>query len=433
MEHNRRAMKTSAILLVCMLASLLLIAAGIFFALQSNANFETLREATVAEAALDEANAALSRSISAEIAILIALAVLAAAIYFINIYAIVKPTKSMQAHFARIAQGDLHTKCPLREDNTEIGRLVASANFMQATYSRYINIIESVLAELAAGNLSVKTDQDFAGDFIRIKDALERITASYGGSFAEINGAADEMVSGAEQISIGASSLSEGSSEQAATIEELTSAMSGVSQRVSQTVGSAEKVRAAAINMVAIIRKGNESLTHLAGAIEATGAYSTDISNIIKVIDNIAFQTNILALNAAVEAARAGENGAAFGVVADEVRALSNQTAQNAKVIAKMIEDMLRTLEDGVHAAKNTEGALGAIIDSADNVQELVGHITEAMESDAAAVEESLAGLEQLSAVVQGNSATAEESAAASEEIAAQALAVKELVGKFKR
>ncbi len=406
MEQKTRVVKTATILSICTVASVALAVAGVFCALFAPGWISALLFGLTA-----------------------ALAVIAC---FVNARAVLAPTRDMERHFARIADGDLHTRSPLAEDATEIGMLAKSANRMQAAVNHYISTIESVLAALAAGDLSVVTDQDFAGDYARIRDALERITVSFGASFAEINSAADEMSAGAEQISVGASALSESSSEQAATIEELTSTMSEVSQRVTETVVNAEKVRAAATDMMATIREGNEALSKLSGIIEETGAYSSDIGDIVKVIDNIAFQTNILALNAAVEAARAGENGAAFGVVADEVRALATQTAQNAKTIARLIENAVRSMAEGVTLARATEGSLEAIIASADNVRQLVGGITTTMESDAAAVEESLAGLEQLSAVVQGTSATSEENAAASEEIAAQALAVKELVGKFK-
>ena len=432
MESTKHKIKTSTILLLCTVFSIVLIIAGIVCAILCLRNFEAVQAANDLNTALAGVNADLTASIRAEIVILVLLAITVAVIYYVNIKTIVRPTLQMEKHFAKIAEGDLHTECPLPEDSSEIGQLVTSANLMQKSFGRYIRTIEAVLSALADGDLAVKTDQDFQGDFIRIRSALERVTTSLGGSFAEINNATVEMSFGAEQISIGATSLSEGSSEQAATIEELTSTMSEVSLRVTDTVNRAESVRSAATEMMTVIRAGSESLSRQAGYIEKTGEYSADIRDILKLIDNIAFQTNILALNAAVEAARAGDNGAAFGVVANEVRVLSNQTAEKAKATGQLIEDMLAALANCVEVAKTTENSLTSIVDSADNVLQLVEKITEAMESDAAAVEESLAGLEQLSAVVQENSATAEESAAASQEIAAQAVAVRELVGKFK-
>lgn len=433
MGRLKHSISASRLLFICALLSIVTVAVGVICAFVCMNNFDALKAATGDDVSLSAVSSAVSSSIWAVTAILIVLGIMVAVIYLINMKTIVRPTLEMEAHFSGIARGDLHTKCPLQEGTNEIGRLVASANMMQASFNRYINSIETVLWALAQGQLSVKTDQDFLGDFTRIRDALEQITTSFGDSFAEINSASAEMYSGAEQISIGAATLSEGSSEQAATIEELVSTMSEVSQRVAETVVSAEKVRTAAGDMMDSIRSGGEALSTLTAAIEKTGEYSEDISKIIKVIDGIAFQTNILALNAAVEAARAGENGAAFGVVADEVRLLANQTAENAKSITVLIEEMLKSLANGVGRARATEGSLKAIVVDAGNVQELVDKITSAMESDSAAMEEALTGLEQLSAVVETNSATAEESAAASEEIAAQSFAVMEMVGKFKK
>jgi len=248
---------------------------------------------------------------------------------------------------------------------------------------------------------------------------------------AELSGASQQVHAAAAQIASSSQALAQGASEQAATLQQVSASSEEIS---TMTTSSADKTRSAAQSMAGTfqqINQANSTLQEMMTSMQEINTSSEKISKIIKVIDEIAFQTNILALNAAVEAARAGEAGAGFAVVADEVRSLAQRCSQAAGDTASLIEDSIAKTRDGKSNVDRVAEAIHSLTGSSSAVKALVEEVSASSQQEALGVQQIANAVLQMQQVTQQAASGAEESASASQELTAQSETMRAIVQRL--
>jgi len=247
-------------------------------------------------------------------------------------------------------------------------------------------------------------------------------------SMEDLGEASSQTANAARQVSASSQSLARGASEQAASLQQTSASTEEIS---SMTRKNAENSRQAAGNMaqaVQQVNEANETLSHMVSSMNEINASSARIAKIIKVIDEIAFQTNILALNAAVEAARAGEAGMGFAVVANEVRNLAQRCAQAAQDTAGLIEESIAKANDGKIRLDRVALAVGSITGSAAKVKSLVDEMSAGSHDQARGIEQVAKAISEIEQVTQKTAASAEQGAAAGQQLSAQSETMRDVV-----
>ena len=326
-------------------------------------------------------------------------------------------------NFSREINGNYHG---------DFSRIKESINGTISNTSHYIGEITRILTDLANKNLSVEVYGDFVGDFSAIKNALGMIISQFNEVMHGIDTAAEQVAVGAKTISDSSMSLAEGANMQAVTVDDLTITITQVDEKTASNAENAARAEQLSTQSQENAAKGNTEMQNMLVAMEGIKESSSNISTIIRVISDIAFQTSMLALNAAVEAARAGEHGKGFAVVAEEVRNLALRSDEAAKETTSLIEESIEKVNQGTAIAVNTAQALEKIVSDTDEVSNIISGIAAESHQQSEAISQVNSGTGRIAEVIQRNSSTSEETAAAAQELSSQSEVLRDMIAVFK-
>ena len=344
---------------------------------------------------------------------------------------ITRPILEATQRIERLAHGDLQDDIEITKGKDESARLILALHNTIRELRSYILDISHVLDAVANNDLTVTSSVEYMGDFVPIQTALLKILSSLNITLKNIACSADQVGASSAQVALGGQNLAANSTEQAATTESLISSLEVVSGHIKDNAQYSLTIKDMTESAILETRQGDEEMKKLQESMATIDSSSKKIQEIIHIIDDIAFQTNILALNAAIEAARAGEAGKGFSVVADEVRELAGKSADAAKQTTDLIHSTMESVAQGKRNTESTAEVFKKIVEQTNTIDTLVSKVSQSLKSQADSVAQLEGGMLKISMVTQSNSATAEESAATSEELLSQMQMLKELIMQF--
>ena len=340
-----------------------------------------------------------------------------------SVLSVVEATKQM-------AYGDLNIKLDVTQNN-EFGEMAEYFNIAAGRIHTYLETIDWGLDEVGKGNFTVCPDVEFQGEFVSIKEAIERIIVNLNDTMVHIESGAEQVTAGAHQLAQSAQSLADGATNQAGAVQEITATIENVADVAHTSAVNASGAYENASQFAEVVEEGSKEMHRLTEAMENITGTSKEIEVIISKIEDIASQTNLLSLNASIEAARAGDAGRGFAVVADQIGKLAADSAQYAVETRELIVKSMGEISQGNEITLKTASTLEAVMSGIGELAEAASQTSVMLDEQADTMEEIRQAIRQIAAVVQDNSAAAEETSATSEELLAQAEYLRSLVEHF--
>ena len=345
---------------------------------------------------------------------------------------LLNPIIGVSAALSELAKGNLDADLgDLKENNSEVGRMVGALAYMKENFSKMITEIAEVLGSMGSGNYKVQVKETYVGEFIKIKTAMEEIIEEMKGVLNTIRNTAQEIDGGSEQLAKAAMDLADGSTIQAAKMQEVADMVNQMSISMEEKAEEAKETVKIASEAGRALQDGNAKMQELKAAIGDIEKCSNEIRTIIGTIEDIANQTNLLSLNAAIEAARAGEAGRGFAVVAEQVKNLAEESAKAAGETRKLIDTTVEAVQKGIAYADITAESMVAVMDGARLSTEMMEKMSVELREEAANMMKIDDNVAKVAEIVDNNSATSEETAAVSEEQTAQVATMVQMMEQF--
>ena len=304
--------------------------------------------------------------------------------------------------------------------------------FMSRTVLTPLRSASGHFDRIAAGDMTGKIDVKSSNEIGALFAALRRMQDSLTATVARVRSGVEEINVGAREISDGNNDLSSRTEQQAASLEETAASMEQLASTVKQNADNARQANTLALGASTVAERGGNVVSEVVQTMHGISTSSKKMSEIVGVIDSIAFQTNILALNAAVEAARAGEQGKGFAVVAAEVRSLAQRSAQAAKEIKGLIDDSVNKVVTGSAQVEAAGATMQEIVVSVKRVSDIIAEIAAASQEQSGGIDQVNQAVTQMDEVTQQNAALVEEAAAAAGALQSQAESLAEAVAVFR-
>jgi len=376
------------------------------------------------------------------VAVAAALLVVTVAVVLVSAKLISDPYVSTVVRMEALAAGDLHSPIAYQDYKDCIGRMTRAMDIFKsnaeavqiagAAQQVVVTALGEGLTRLAASDLSYRIEDTFPVDYERLRVDYNRALDSVAETMSAVTEATNGINSGATDIRQASDDLSQRTEQQAASLEETAAAMDEITSTVRQTAAGAIRANSVVEEARVEAEQSGDVVRRAVDAMSGIERSSNEISEIISVIDGIAFQTNLLALNAGVEAARAGDAGRGFAVVASEVRALAQRSAEAAKDVKTRITASSEQVDAGVELVSETGKALGRIISRIAEINTLVSQIAVAAEQQATGLQQVNTAVSEMDGVTQQNAAMVEESTAAARSLSAESEELARQVARFK-
>ena len=341
---------------------------------------------------------------------------------------IVKVSEQMKV----LAAGDLHTDLDLVADDSEVGRMVEDITTMKNTLVAIIEEIGFALEQMGQGNYKVSIEREYVGEYIQIKQSLEKIIDEMRVAIGDISTATQEIDSGSGQLATAAADLADSCTSQACQVSDMVMLISQLQENISYNEKEAEEaVKISNLASSTLVAAG-EKMSELDVAMNEINECSRQITLVTTSISELADEIEMLSLNASIESARAGEAGRGFAVVAEQVKKLAEASLEAAGQTSELIERTTGAVDRGLQIAKESAVCMEEIQMGSEETASRINGIVENLKSEVGSIDKITDGINVIAGLVDNNSATSQETAAIGEELKSQVESMVDLMGRFR-